>query len=88
MNRLNGLLAIALVLGVMLNAGASAYSAWVSRANHHAFCGRLDNLNDAFQGVILLALTPTNGKTYTAAQVEAASMFETASSALLDKARC
>ena len=88
MNRLLTMLALALVLGVLLNAGSSAYSAWVSATNHRVFCGRLNSLNDEFQAVIALALTPAPGKKYTAAQLEAATRFEARSAGLLDKARC
>lgn len=81
-------LAIALVISVLLLGGTSTYSSWVASTNHHNSCARVNLLADEFQNVIVLALTPAPGKTYTAQQVRAATAFEAKSAEILNKARC
>lgn len=86
-NAVNIILAAAMV-AVLLLAGTSTYSAYVSSTSHKNSCARTDLILNTFHDVIALAFTPAPGQTLTAKQATAIQAFEGKAFPRIDQARC
>lgn len=79
---------ISFVAAIVLLAGTSTYSAYVSSTNHKNSCTSRGLILDTFHDVIQLAFTPQPGQTLTAKQVAGIQSFEAVAFARINQARC